>query len=162
MYVRDELGAFLSVRARFCCRYRYSHPSEAVISECWSPPRFVIYLCLITIVHHPALRPCRCRQSAYGSLDALMSCRMLSLLASVGYLLLLIAVCAKEGAFKSGGKELLIGEGGAFAPCSMLLTYAFSEDCLLARILLAIFCYLFNILYFCVKLEESCLLSVSF
>ena len=27
MYVRDELGAFLSVRARFCCRYRYSHPS---------------------------------------------------------------------------------------------------------------------------------------
>ena len=35
---------FLNVRTRFCCRYRYSHPSRGGdwLSS-WSPPRFVLY-----------------------------------------------------------------------------------------------------------------------
>lgn len=57
----------------------------------------------------------------------------------------------------------MIGEGEGIRPVLYAINLVFRVVCLLVRVLPAtVLCHLFNILYFCAKLEESYLLSVSF
>ena len=57
----------------------------------------------------------------------------------------------------------MIGEGGGLRPVLYAVNLVFRVVCLLVRVLPAtVFCHLFSILYFCAKLGESYLLSVSF